>query len=336
VSGERGGVRVTEYSTPIVVEIPDWPYFNGAHLQPIGGGEYIATWDPSELNLGVLVCWDVHDAGEQGGTPVCEHVEASERSFTIPDTVPLGKQLSVTLTAYPEWNSDVVGGDPGQVWPLSAIRRETLADAVPTLPIDLCDDGSVTCELPPDHGGTGFNLSNLAGNAGKILAVNDDEDGYELVDDQTGGAGSIVDIDYVRNVSSYAFSVNTDWQDVNTALDLTLTAQAGDILEVGVSGQWSSGGQTAWLDVVTRVSGSPVNSVAENGAAPANGAGFGVDAWFGIAGATHPCSGSVLYTLVSGDISGGTVTIRLRGRLNAASSGKTFTTHQMWAKVIRP
>lgn len=372
--GEVVGRRPSAWTPSEFVVLAESPALLSVELTlvPESGGLVQLEWDPNAFTGGVEI--EV-STGAIGHTPTFgpfDEVDASSSPVNLlGEEIGYDEELIARVTAWETFSLGSVGGTEGQEYVLKVKRPAPSATAthewgahldtdfippearvdnmtglwdtytqkyhlgaVPSLPIDLTTD--VTGVLPPDNGGTGLDVSDLSGMAGKIVAVNGSEDGFELVDDQTGGSGTIVDAAFVRNVSSFAFAVNTNWQDVNTSLDLTLTAQAGDLLIVGVSGQWSSGGQLAWLDVVTRVSGSAVNSIADNGSAPANGAGFGVDAWFGLNSVTSPCSGSVMYTLVSGDISSGTVTLRLRGRLNAASSAKTFTSHQMWAQVLRP
>lgn len=101
------------------------------------------------------------------------------------------------------------------------------------------------------------------------------------------------------------------WANVDTGLDLVLAASTGDVVEYAISAVISSGTYVNYLDVVTVVSGNPVNSFGYD-AAPANPpTSYGLMAWY-TTEATTPLSGSVFRTLVAGDISSSTVTLRLR------------------------
>jgi hypothetical protein len=130
------------------------------------------------------------------------------------------------------------------------------------------------------------------------------------------------------------------WSNVDTGMDLTLNASDGDVIEYAVSGLLGNQGVEAFFDVVTVVSGSPVNSFGF-GTTPANPpTSYGVVGWFHVASAQSGFIGSAFRTLVAGDISGGTVTLRLRHAptanaartLNAASS----TPFEVWARNHGP
>lgn len=121
-----------------------------------------------------------------------------------------------------------------------------------------------------------------------------------------------------RRASTDVTVTSTTWANFDTALDLTLDANAGDFVEVAVSGMWENQASDACLDVVSLVSGSPVNSWGSNGT-PDN-ANTGVLAWFGSTGVFSPVGGSITRAVISGDLSGGTLTLRLRTRLLAAGS----------------
>ena len=137
----------------------------------------------------------------------------------------------------------------------------------------------------------------------------------------TGGSGTatgqgLVDFAFAKRTSG-SFTLNsTSWANLDTGLDLTLTAASGEIIEVCISARWGSQALIAGLDVVTLVGGSPVNSISgANGAA-----GYGVQSWSATSGSEQAVGGAILYTLVSGDISSSTVTLRLRYRTASASN----------------
>lgn len=115
---------------------------------------------------------------------------------------------------------------------------------------------------------------------------------------------------------------STTWANVDTGIDITLKeCQVGDQVLAGVSGVWGNENVVAWLDVVTVVSGSPVNSFAVRGAAVTTPSSGVVGAWYGTAAAFTAISGTAPpYTLVIGDISSGSVTFRLRYAMASATA----------------
>jgi hypothetical protein len=114
--------------------------------------------------------------------------------------------------------------------------------------------------------------------------------------------------------------VTPTWADVNTGLDLVLAAAVGDIIEYGISGLLGSGTDT-FFDVATIVS-SAVVTYFSSGTSTATAG--GASGWYGPNGLIFPVTGSLMSpALVSGDISGGNVTLRLRYS-KGASSGRTL------------
>jgi hypothetical protein len=88
--------------------------------------------------------------------------------------------------------------------------------------------------------------------------------------------------------------------------DLTLPAAAGDVIELGVLASASGGGFS--LDFATMVGGSAVNWVGQS----AGGLWSVNNGLFVFQSSTIPMlAGSVLYTVVPGDLSGGNVTFRI-------------------------
>lgn len=125
-----------------------------------------------------------------------------------------------------------------------------------------------------------------------------------------------------RRTAGNVSATSTTWADVDTALDRVLAAAVGDTIEVSVSALWGSEAQTGYLDVVTVVSGSPVNSLAAGGAVEATATTvLGVPGWRGPSGVLMPVGGPLRYTVVSGDLASGYVTLRLRC---AATGSKTL------------
>lgn len=109
---------------------------------------------------------------------------------------------------------------------------------------------------------------------------------------------------------------NTSWANLDTGLDLTLAADAGDVIQVGISALVANEATALYLDVVTIVSSTVTNSFATGGAV--NASGQGIMAWRGSASVEQAVGGPFWYKAVSGDISGGNVTLRLRFRTNTA------------------
>lgn len=135
---------------------------------------------------------------------------------------------------------------------------------------------------------------------------------------------------------------STSWADlpgVGTSLDIVLAAQVGDTIEVGVS--MALGGNTVYsfMNVATIVAAAVVNYVI---AVPSSSSGAGVKAWqqTGNVASDAGLGGSVMYTLVAGDISAGTVTLRPRYRTGTAANktlnGTAADPFHFWAKNLGP
>lgn len=114
---------------------------------------------------------------------------------------------------------------------------------------------------------------------------------------------------------------STNWADVDTALDLSIPCAVNDWVEVGVSALWNNEAVGGRLDAVSVVSGSPVNSWADD-AAP-NNAHDGVVSWGAAASVFTWAGGTIIKKIVAGDLSAGVCTIRLRYR-TATASNKTL------------
>ncbi len=109
-------------------------------------------------------------------------------------------------------------------------------------------------------------------------------------------------------------TIGTSVINVDTGLDMTLVAEAGDVIEYGINASVATApGSDGSTTVATLVAGSPVNYF---GGAGTLAVGVCPSGWYtpniNVSGMVLPFGGPVLYTLVSGDISAGTVTLRLR------------------------
>jgi hypothetical protein len=111
---------------------------------------------------------------------------------------------------------------------------------------------------------------------------------------------------------------NTSWTDLDTGLDLTLPAAVGDVIEAQPNGKYGIQNTFVFLDAVTVVAGSPVTSFSSGTGTPAS---EGVTGWEGPVGAEENTFGPpISIPLASGDLSAGTVTVRLRYRNNDATT----------------
>lgn len=157
--------------------------------------------------------------------------------------------------------------------------------------------------------------------AGTIAATNV-QDAIEEVASEAAGAGTgqgLVDFATAKRTSGDQTLNNTSWTNLDTGTDLTLTAATGDWIEVGWGGCCNGGAVNLAFDAATIVGGSPVNYVSGGAGGAAN---LGVGAWISGSngGNGTTTGGAVLYQLVSGDISGGTVTLRMRYRSGTATN----------------
>jgi hypothetical protein len=113
---------------------------------------------------------------------------------------------------------------------------------------------------------------------------------------------------------------STSWANVDTATDITFSnVNVGDIIEASLSTMWTPATNTTAygiLDVATIVSGSPVNYFGASGGV----SDFGVSGWIGAPNLISPVSGSISYVVQAGDLSAGSITLRLRCRVDVASS----------------
>lgn len=105
---------------------------------------------------------------------------------------------------------------------------------------------------------------------------------------------------------------STSYVNVDTALDITVMADPGDVLYIGVSGRWQDEAPRGDLDVFTVVGGFPVNSC--------SGSTDGASAWIGATNAFTSIGGAIRYVVQPADISAGAVTLRLRVKLGSGGS----------------
>jgi hypothetical protein len=136
-----------------------------------------------------------------------------------------------------------------------------------------------------------------------------------------------------------AASLNV-WANVDTGSDLTLNASTGDVIEIVISALLQSAAVETFFDVVTLVGGSPVNSFGFDAPPQNPGTSFGIAGWYVNQNVQFGLSSSAFRTLVAGDISSGTVTLRLRyaGTANTARtmSAAASQPFELWARNHGP
>lgn len=123
---------------------------------------------------------------------------------------------------------------------------------------------------------------------------------------------------------------------VDTALDITLSGSAGDVIEYGIAGLAGTQSADAYLDVVSWASGAAVNSWSTDAAAITNGYGF----WYCPSGVYTLLGPSVMRALTVDDLVGGEVTLRLQYRTVTATNKTLYADAsnplQVWAKNLGP
>ena len=127
---------------------------------------------------------------------------------------------------------------------------------------------------------------------------------------------------------------------VGTAADLTLNASAGDVIQAGAFMSLDNAAVLLNFDWVTVVGGTVTNSFTLNGAAPAANVNLNTSGFFVPNGVSWAINGSQNYTLVAGDISTGTVTLRFRYSMAAATNRTIFADStrpmQLWSRNHGP
>lgn len=117
---------------------------------------------------------------------------------------------------------------------------------------------------------------------------------------------------------------STNWADVDTGLDLTLPAAAGDIFEVTANGLCDVQAVNVFFDAVSVVSAAPVNSFGQNAAVTTAPPNYGITAWRCTQSLLERFGIPIHYTIQAGDISGGNVTVRLRYATSSATNRTLF------------
>lgn len=163
-------------------------------------------------------------------------------------------------------------------------------------------------------GSTGGALDDLAdvdttGVADGDTLVYDSGSGLWVPGAGGGSAGSLAFAEARRASTDLNFNT-TGWQNVDTALDLTIAAAAGDKVIYSPNFTPGSTNNTFSFDVATIVSAAIVNYFCTGTSTPA---GSGLPGWRRDGGTgAYGVSGGFVYTVQAGDVSSGTITMRLR------------------------
>lgn len=127
VSGEIGGVRVTEFSTAVQVSVAETPYFVQTRLTMDDGGNGTASWTASGLTLGVKLSWEVMNPGDTPTYPNVAHFSGASGYAVIPAVPDVGEVLAVKYEAYPGWTGVAVSGTVGESVTRSLQRQSVLS-----------------------------------------------------------------------------------------------------------------------------------------------------------------------------------------------------------------
>ena len=174
-------------------------------------------------------------------------------------------------------------------------------------------------------------------------------DGFYTLDDagaETGPLGASagsggIPMKKARRTSGNITLNSTAWANVDTGLDLTLDAAAGDEIVYGLSAVVSAAAPFVWFDVVTVVSGTITNSFGRRAAVEASPGDQGVSAWWSDDDVIAAVSGTAPpYTVQAGDIVSGAVTLRLRyatdTAVNRLLNATTTIPLDVWAQNTGP
>lgn len=174
------------------------------------------------------------------------------------------------------------------------------------------------------------------GTAGQVLTVNAGATAPEWA--APGSGGGIVDYAQVKRTAGDLSLTSANWADVPSIGDLTVDAATGDLITVEFGGLYNSSTPTVSMDCATIVSAAGVNWFGSG--EPTTSTGNGVHGWGKMLATAALVAFGASATLVvqAGDISGGTVTLRMRYRASSTITLFASTTNPLiWtAKVFRP
>lgn len=139
----------------------------------------------------------------------------------------------------------------------------------------------------------------------------------------TGPTGPAARHKFTRTTSTLTFN-STSWANFPTIGSFTLAAAVGDVISAELLMNVDSATSVLFCDAVTEVGGTPTNSLGTGGAALTSTTGDGARGWVIPASTQWALAGAIYYTVQSGDISGGNVTIRFRYRTSTAVNRSNY------------
>ena len=164
---------------------------------------------------------------------------------------------------------------------------------------------------------------------------------FDISDNMEKIDGALGEKKMVRRVTGLLPITGTAWRKLPTAadtsLDLILKANAGDWIEVAMSGLWSNETPIGALDVCSNpVAGTAVNSWAQKGGVPV-AANLGATCWYAHSGSVLiNISGSLLKQVVAEDLdANGLLRVSPWGRSGSSGTrnifGQTELPFEFWA-----
>lgn len=122
-------------------------------------------------------------------------------------------------------------------------------------------------------------------------------------------------------ITAGTWTIPTSWGTIiATTYDITLPAQVGDVLQVSLNGWHQLNTMNRYLDVASVVSGTLTNYYGQGGSTP-TGTYLGVGGWRGLNNSSvyNGIAGSIMYTVVAGDLVNGFVTSRIVGKADSGT-----------------
>lgn len=124
---------------------------------------------------------------------------------------------------------------------------------------------------------------------------------------------------------------STSFAAVTGLSDITVSAQAGDVIESAPLLRWNSEAASARAALAIVVAGSVVRYIGDTT--------YGIGAWYGPPSVFADIGPPVLFTLTNADLASGTVSVRFVAKVDAAST-RTIQggseVGQFWVKNIGP
>lgn len=115
---------------------------------------------------------------------------------------------------------------------------------------------------------------------------------------------------------------STSFAAVDSALDITLEAQIGDVIELGINANWDNGAVNSEMDVAVMNGATLIRYI--------SGTTRGIPAWGAVASVTNYVAGSYFTTLVTGDVLNGLVTVRLSARVFSTGTRVLYASTNPW------